>query len=371
MKHRLLTSVVAVVLALFMGASAAAQSGSNSRYYQFADTAAASVSNPASGRVRLFFDSTGFYWKNSAGVSTAVGGSSISGTAGVIPAIATGGTSLEDSKMTTSGTNGGTWTLYDDTAVTGVTSLDIKPGAGQHTASSPLLSIYDTYTDASNYNRLAVSVSTAFNSIDISQQAAGSGANRHMRINVGGGALYINAGGLTFLGGTYGFTYDAGAVALYPSADNIVNLGSSGNAWKNGYVSTSIQGTRTQAISDNAAAATFVTIAVPTSNTTVGGRIFYTITAIDAGTAIQTKTGTYSFGLNNIGGTVTGAGTDVLEHSQLSAGTLAPTFSVNISGTNAQFQLVLDTSLDAAAETLKIEYRVQIDSGTATVTPAT
>jgi hypothetical protein len=158
---------------------------------------------------------------------------------------------------------------------------------------------------------------------------------------------------------------------LFPGATNAYDFGTSARLARSAYISTSIQGTRTQAITDNAAAATFVTIAVPTSNTTVGGRIFYTITAIDAGTAIQTKTGTYSFGLNNIGGTVTGAGTDVLEHSQLSAGTLAPTFSVNISGTNAQFQLVLDTSLDAAAETLKIEYRVQIDSGTATVTPAT
>jgi len=191
------------------------------------------------------------------------------------------------------------------------------------------------------------------------------------------GAYIVLEGGADqniYLGNTLeGFKWmmDGSDDSFRPYATNTYDIGTSSAFVRNNYVSTSIQGTRTQAISDNAAAATFVTIAVPTSNTTVGGRIFYTITAIDAGTAIQTKTGTYSFGLNNIGGTVTGAGTDVLEHSQLSTGTLAPTFSVNISGTNAQFQLVLDTSLDAGAEILKIEYRVQIDSGTATVTPAT
>lgn len=132
MKHRLLTSVVAVVLALFMGASAAAQSGNNSRYYQFADTAAASVSSPASGRVRLFFDSTGFYWKNSAGVVTAVGGGGFTLTQYNIPMAATT-TTLGDSKMNASGTNRGTWTLYDSTAVTGASIFDIRAGAGQST----------------------------------------------------------------------------------------------------------------------------------------------------------------------------------------------------------------------------------------------
>jgi hypothetical protein len=191
-------------------------------------------------------------------------------------------------------------------------------------------------------------------------------------VNSTGGSIDLRSAGVLYLSPSgLGAGWIVNDTALTPYYTNTSDIGTSALFVRNSYLSTSIQGTRTKTLTDNAAAATFVTIAVPTSNTTVGGRIFYTITAIDAGTAIQTKTGTYSFGLNNIGGTVTGAGTDVLEHSQLSTGTLAPTFSVNISGTNAQFQLVLDTSLDAAAETLKIEYRVQIDSGTATVTPAT
>lgn len=136
MQHQFFSSVVAVALALFMGVSAAAQSGNNSRYYQFADTAAASVSSPASGRVRLFFDGTGFYWKNSAGVSTAVGGGGFTLTQYAIPMAATT-TTLGDSKMIASGTNSGTWTLYDNTAVTGVSQLYVRDGAGQ--ASSPQL----------------------------------------------------------------------------------------------------------------------------------------------------------------------------------------------------------------------------------------
>lgn len=454
-----------------------------------------------------------------------------SGTAGRVPQFASA-SSLADSKMTTSGTNSGTWTLYDNTAVTGVSQIYVRDGAGQ--ASSPQLvlgthgvgvglSIYArpstayvdfrdgnagsyinlvanglyggsggwaledssnalvlssgskiTWQSAANYYsgspdiglaRSAAGIlavtdgSTGQGGIGLSDGAtntvsdalilrhnggtvsAGAGfgtglqfqgestttdnvemgsikavwsdsthATRDADLKLygvvdgvstlaftvtpslgGAGAALVGAGITRISTGAYivleggadqniylgntseGFKWmmDGSDDSFRPYTTNTYDIGTSSAFVRNNYVSTSIQGTRTQAITDNAAAATFVTIAVPTSNTTVGGRIFYTITAIDAGTAIQTKTGTYSFGLNNIGGTVTGAGTDVLEHSQLSAGTLAPTFSVNISGTNAQFQLVLDTSLDAGAEVLKIEYRVQIDSGTATVTPAT
>lgn len=117
-------------LSLLVGGSAAAQSTNNPRYRQFRDTAAASITTPAAGNVRLFFDSTGFYWKNSAGVVTPMGGADYSAlTTGVVPQM--GATELEDSKMTASGANGGTWTLYDDTATTGVTQFLVKEGAGQ------------------------------------------------------------------------------------------------------------------------------------------------------------------------------------------------------------------------------------------------
>ena len=62
------------------------------------------------------------------GITTAGG----SGTAGVIPAFVSA-SSLEDSKMTTSGGSKGTWTLYDSTAVTGVSTIAVRAGAGQST----------------------------------------------------------------------------------------------------------------------------------------------------------------------------------------------------------------------------------------------
>lgn len=393
-----------------------------------------------------------------AGAITAAPGS---GNAGRVPQFAST-TSLVDSKMLTSGTNSGTWTLYDSTASTGVSQLFVRTGPGQSTTSQLLIGSTSTGLFESAAGILKVTDgSTGSGGVGISDAATNTVTDalilRHATsgtaaASFGTGLLFqgenaagtmhdmasiqavysdatngsedadlrtygvvagtltrgptlsaavrgnnpgmytathmnIEADGQLFLGGSGAGAYDViignYSVANYwkfemdasgqfaPMADNTYDFGYPTLKIKDSYLGTSIQGTRTQAISDAAAAATFVTIAVPTSNTTVGGRIFYTITAIDAGTAIQTKTGTYSFGLNNIGGTVTGAGTDVLEHPQLSTGTLAPTFSVNISGTDAQFQLVLDTSLDAGAETLKIEYRVQIDSGTATVTPAT
>ena len=52
------------------------------------------------------------------------------GTAGAIPKFAST-TTLGDSKLVTSGTNGGTLTLYDDTAVTGASTYLVRPGAAQ------------------------------------------------------------------------------------------------------------------------------------------------------------------------------------------------------------------------------------------------
>lgn len=324
-----------------------------------------------------------------------------SGTAGTVPKFASA-TSLEDSIITQSGvvsvaingSDAATNTVTDALILRHATSdagfgqngfgtgllFQGEDGAGNMQSMGSIDAVYTSATDG------AETTSLVFSTYLTGVEAAGAmrldyatnQAKLHAPVNFSllsdTGYLELNAGGANPIYASTNGTVRWSVLStghFEPFATNTYDIGTSSALVRNNYVSTSIQGTRTQAITDNAAAATFVTIAVPTSNTTVGGRIFYTITAIDAGTAIQTKTGTYSFGLNNIGGTVTGAGTDVLEHSQLSVGTLAPTFSVNISSTNAQFQLVLDTSLDAGAETLKIEYRVQIDSGTATVTPAT
>lgn len=70
--------------------------------------------------------------------ATVTAGVDGSGAANVIPRW-TDADSLGSSKMTASGANGGTWTLYDDTATTGVTQLAVRAGAGQ--GSAPLLTL--------------------------------------------------------------------------------------------------------------------------------------------------------------------------------------------------------------------------------------
>lgn len=54
------------------------------------------------------------------------------GTAGTVPVFTTA-SAVGNSKMVATGTDGGTWTLYDNTAVVGVTQLNIRAGAGQST----------------------------------------------------------------------------------------------------------------------------------------------------------------------------------------------------------------------------------------------
>ena len=70
------------------------------------------------------------------GVSTAGG----SGTANVIPRFVSA-SSIADSKITMSGTNLGTATLYDSTAVTGVTQLALRAGANQAGGPTPLFRV--------------------------------------------------------------------------------------------------------------------------------------------------------------------------------------------------------------------------------------
>lgn len=66
--------------------------------------------------------------------ATVTAGVDGSGTANQIPTWSDTDT-LAGSKMTASGTNSGTWTLYDDTATVGVTRLIVRAGAGQGTTS--------------------------------------------------------------------------------------------------------------------------------------------------------------------------------------------------------------------------------------------
>lgn len=95
--------------------------------------------------------------------------------------------------------------------------------------------IYDTYTDASNYNRLAIRVNTSYNSWDIIQEIAGTGVGRHFQLASPGG-MYINLGGdWNLLAGPYGMTWTGGWSPKLIVADNIPDLGGKTNRWKDFY----------------------------------------------------------------------------------------------------------------------------------------
>lgn len=154
MKH--LFRLLAVVLLLaWSSPDALAQSSPppNPNYTRFNTKADGDIPTPAANSVNLFFNGTGFRFKDEAAAFTNIGGIGVgvgSGTAGRIPQFGAGPT-LVDSKMTTSGGSSGTWTLYD-TGATGITQLVLKSGAHQEDVATPQLRIVNAAgTTPGNY----------------------------------------------------------------------------------------------------------------------------------------------------------------------------------------------------------------------------
>ena len=110
-----------------------------------------------------------------------------SGTAGRVPQFAST-TSLEDSKMTTSGTNKGTWTLYDDTASTGKSALVIRNGPGQAYL-DPLLSFKNNAgADVATFKHDTINGGVVLSIMDIRDTAAATfvlGANNPIGLGLG------------------------------------------------------------------------------------------------------------------------------------------------------------------------------------------
>ena len=158
--------------------------------------------------------------------------------------------------------------------------------------------------------------------------------------------------------------------SLSPGTTNAYNIGTTTEFVKDSYLGTSIQGARTTALTDNAAAKIFVTITDATSDTALGGEVQYVVEAIDAGTAMQVRSGTLRYSASNIGGTVTVSVVDDPDFAaHLSTGTLGVTFSATVTGTTVNLLVVADTSLDAGAETVQIKHRTYVNNGSGTVTP--
>lgn len=412
------------------------------------------------------------------------------GTAGAIPKFAST-TTLGDSKLVTSGTNGGTLTLYDDTAVTGVSQLWVRSGAGQSSTPQLILgsnmascgasllgldgangleiwtqdkgqhsnvyvgrllpfsgqwvisgeenaitlgsgvpiqwssttayngavdiaisrasagvlkvtdgssgygqinpatvgfggqafltseaadtvaqrngtngqtfNLYGTYTDGSNYSRLAIKDNTSFGSFDFLVQSAGTGPGRHIQISPTSNAnVYIGNGNQ--------WVISSGTPPTITNGDNLATIGSSSGAMKAVYT-TSIQGWQTKTLTESAATG-FVDIALA-QNTVIGGFVEYVVRTTN-GTDYSTESGQVFFtGASKTSGTIDDAdvglvGTPI--QSTTAANAWTNTFTVT-KGTNKLTLNCNSVSSLSGTDTITLFYRVHLNGAqTETIT---
>jgi hypothetical protein len=187
------------------------------------------------------------------------------------------------------------------------------------------------------------------NSLFLDAQAAGTGTARAIRLKSANG-VYIDGN-------------------LVPNSDDNAAYGLGGSAvrWSNSYISRSIQGSKNKVLTDAAAAASFVRIAVPT-NGFAAGRVIYTATSTD-GTNILVSSASCEFAAADTGGTVT-AGTptcDTPATAYKRANTLVCTISGAVSTTNYDLQATCTDNL-AGSQTMSINYRLDMPQPN-TVTP--
>jgi hypothetical protein len=167
-------------------------------------------------------------------------------------------------------------------------------------------------------------------------------------------------------GSSAGFEVVAGNYAS-PVANDTLQLGQATAAFTNAYILRSVQGSKSKALVDNTATA-FVRLAVADDDYEACGLI-WTAYAEDSDTdARQVRTGRTMVAILNNSGTESAVFSTGDEAVNVTAGTMTCTFDA-AGGTNTiDLRATCNTSLDAAAETLTFEYRLDCPS-TVTVTP--
>lgn len=145
-------------------------------------------------------------------------------------------------------------------------------------------------------------------------------------------------------------------------------MGATGTKWRNVYLSRSIQGSKSVTLVDNTVKA-FVRLSVADDDYE-GCGLVWTAYAEDAdGDARQTRTGRNHVAILNNSGTETAAFSTGDSAVVVTGGTFTCTFDGNSGAADTiDLRATCDTSLDAAAETLTFEYRLDCPS-TVTVTP--
>lgn len=144
------------------------------------------------------------------GVSTAVG----SGTAGRIPQFVSA-SSLADSKMLASGTNSGTWTLYDSTGTSGRTLLAIREGESDVNSGNYLLQ-FVSWGGSSRGGVVA-----GINEINVRADRYDDATNNNFSLTAAGGLYLIDTLGVQWANGSY---YNTRHLGLVPSASGILRV---------------------------------------------------------------------------------------------------------------------------------------------------
>lgn len=87
--------------------------------------------------------------------------------------------------------------------------------------------VYNTYTDASNYERGVFDWTTTASMLTIGTQAAGTGSNRHLRLVGAGGYIFFSVSGSDYA--------VMSSASFSPGAHNVIDLGLTGTRFKNGF----------------------------------------------------------------------------------------------------------------------------------------
>lgn len=215
------------------------------------------------------------------------------------------------------------------------------------------LRVYNTYTDASNYEALRMFWSG--NILYLGTVNAGSGFLRNLVIqglsltfgSTGADWWKINSSG-NFLAGT----------------DNSFDIGASGATRpRNVYVAGSVFAPYSKdgnvKVLTSSTAADFLYISVPNTNT-VGGRVLWTVNATD-GTESQQQTGETKFGAVAKGTAVTAGLTTLTNAAVVSSGTLTMAVAAN-TATNNVFALGVTATTSLTTTNLTIRWRLETPS---------
>jgi hypothetical protein len=227
--------------------------------------------------------------------------------------------------------------------------------------SAQQFNVYDTYTSAADYRRIAIYSSAGTQYIQTQSATAGSGY-----LVIGSqNTLYFQAGT-----GTPITQASLSTTAFAPSNDDALDFGASATKFKSLFLSRSIQGSKSKALTD-ATATAFVRVAIPQTIATnyKGGQVIYEIYC-DDDTNQASQAGTVKFTCHNLAGTeACGFGTpDGVTLGDGTASLAAPTFDASSASADTIDLRVNSDCTGIAPNTHTIEWRLDMPT-TATITP--